>query len=226
MNLCRIKERLYPWKQKFDMIKVAIYEDHASLLESLVILVNNQPDMKVVHDAVHCKTIEKDLELSLPEVILMDIDMPEVNGIEAVRRAKLVLPDLQIIMFTVYEDNERLFQCLQAGASGYLLKKNNADEILAAIKDVYTGGAPMSQEIARKVINAFNQPTTQSHGLSDREVELLQKLALGLPYKIIAAELGISLETVKTHLKNVYQKLHVASGTEAVAKGLRMKIIK
>jgi DNA-binding NarL/FixJ family response regulator len=141
--------------------------------------------------------------------------------------AKAMLPDVQIIMFTVFEDEDRLFECLMAGANGYILKKNKAPEILLAIKDVFSGGIPMTPEIARKVMGVFKkEKATVQHNLTERELELLKMLSFGHTYKTIAAELAISIETVRSHLKNIYTKMHVASGTEAVAKGLRMRIIK
>lgn len=209
------------------MINVLIYEDNSSLRQTLQLLIENDPGLLAVAAYGDCDHIERDItENILPDVILMDIDMPGIGGIEGVRKVKALLPDVQVIMFTVYEDEDKLFRCLMAGANGYLLKNNKPAQILAAIKDVFGGGVPMSPEIARKVITVFKEETKNiSHNLSDREVELLTLLSQGLSYKVIASEKGISIETVKTHLKNIYQKMHVASGTEAVAKGLRLKII-
>lgn len=210
------------------MIKVLIYEDNNSLRQTLKLLIDHDDDLLLTGAFNNCDDIKSDLEGDVkPDVILMDIDMPGIGGIEGVKIAKQILPGVQVIMFTVYEDDEKLFRCLVAGANGYLLKKNSASQITYAIKDVYGGGAPMNPEIARKVMQMFKEEKSlPTHNLSEREVELLTMLSQGLPYKIIAAQTGISIETVKTHLKNVYQKMHVANGTEAVGKGLRLKIIK
>ncbi|MFC4262747.1 response regulator [Ferruginibacter yonginensis] len=210
------------------MINVLIYEDNSSLRDTLQLLIEADEQLAVIGAYGHCDDIENDIDNNkLPDVILMDIDMPGIGGIEGVYKVKKILPDVQVIMFTVYEDEDKLYRCLMAGANGYLLKKNSPAQITAAIKDVFSGGAPMHPQIARKVMQVFKEEHAHiTHNLSDREVELLSMLSQGLPYKLIAAQKNISIETVKTHLKNIYQKMHVASGTEAVAKGLRLKIIK
>ncbi|NRF40098.1 response regulator transcription factor [Pedobacter foliorum] len=210
------------------MIKVLVYEDNNSLRQTLQLLIAQDDSLWLVGAHSNCNSIKINIEDGIkPDVILMDIDMPGIGGIEGVKIAKSIIPDVQVIIFTVYEDDEKLFRCLMAGANGYLLKKNSASQIVAAIKDVYGGGVPMNPEIARKVMRLFKEEkATITHNLSDREVELLAMLSQGLPYKIIAIQTGISVETVKTHLKNIYQKMHVANGTEAVGKGLRMRIIR
>lgn len=210
------------------MINVLIYEDNDSLRNTLQLLVQSDSALQLIGAHPNCDAIDQHITTGvLPDVILMDIDMPGIGGIEGVKNAKAILPDVQIIMFTVFEDEDRLFECLMAGATGYILKKNKASEILLAIKDVFSGGIPITPEIARKVIGVFKteKPPVQ-HNLTERELELLKMLSFGRTYKNIAAELSISIETVRSHLKNIYMKMHVASGTEAVAKGLRMRIIK
>lgn len=210
------------------MINVLIYEDNDSLRNTLQLLVQSDSALQLIGAHPNCDAIDQHITTGvLPDVILMDIDMPGIGGIEGVKNAKAILPDVQIIMFTVFEDEDRLFECLMAGATGYILKKNKASEILLAIKDVFSGGIPITPEIARKVIGVFKRekPAVQ-HNLTERELELLKMLSFGRTYKNIAAELSISIETVRSHLKNIYMKMHVASGTEAVAKGLRMRIIK
>lgn len=210
------------------MINVIVYEDNERLRHTLQLLMESDSSLLLIGNYADCDNIEKHLGGGvLPDVILMDIDMPGIGGIEGVSKAKQLLPDVQIIMFTVFEDEDRLFKCLMAGANGYILKKNKPAEIIAAIKDVFAGGIPMSPEIARKVIGVFAlDKNNTNHNLTTREVELLSLLSVGHTYKTIAVHLNISVETVRTHLKNIYTKMHVASGTEAVAKGLRLKIIK
>ena len=161
-----------------------------------------------------------------PDIVLMDIQLPDISGIECTARLKQLMPSVQIIIVTVYEDTERIFKALRAGACGYLLKRCTAKELVSAIREVRQGGAPMSREIARKVILSFQEPvvtTAQVEGLSPREREILELLAAGLPNKQIAARVGLTDGTVRWHLRHVYHKLHVRSRTEAALKFLTAK---
>ncbi|MFZ0826189.1 MAG: response regulator transcription factor [Verrucomicrobiia bacterium] len=156
-----------------------------------------------------------------PTVVLMDINLPGMNGIECVRRLKPLLPDTQFVMLTVYEDSEHIFNALAAGASGYLLKRMPRDELLAALKDVHAGGSPMTSNIARKVVQSFQQPgapISAGEDLSPREREVLGLLARGYLYKEIAVSLQIGVPTVNTYIRRIYEKLHVRSRSQAVAK--------
>jgi len=159
----------------------------------------------------------------LPDVVLMDINLPKMNGIECVRQLRVLAPSVQVLMLTVYEDSDKIFNSLLAGASGYLLKRTPQSEILQAIADVHAGKSPMSGHIARKVVQYFNQrgrDDTELDKLSKREREVLEHLAQGMPYKEIADVLAVSIDTVRIHIKGIYTKLHVHSRGEAVAKFL------
>lgn len=188
-------------------------------------LLESESDFSVIGDYNSAAEIKSIVEKEDIDVIVMDIDMPGINGIEAVRFTKEVKPDIEIIMLTVFEDDERLFASFCAGASGYLLKMHSLSKLPESIRDVMRGGAPMAPGVARKMISHFqNIPQTQ-YGLSPREKDILQWLVKGYSYKMIAENANISQETVKTHLKNVYKKLHVNCATEAVAKVLKERLI-
>jgi DNA-binding NarL/FixJ family response regulator len=206
------------------LIRVAIVEDSAPVRETWARLISASAGLRCVGV---CATGDEAL-VRIPEwkpdVVLMDINMPGLSGIECASRLKTRLPGTQILMVTVYGDSERVFQALQAGASGYLLKRTSPDELVAAIKDVVAGGAPMTSEVARKVIETFRHPTPaglSEASLSERESEVLALVAKGYSNKEIADHLAIGFETVRTHLKNIYEKLHVRSRTEAAARYLR-----
>ncbi len=161
-----------------------------------------------------------------PQALLMDIGLPGISGIEGVKRVKENFPDVQIIMFTVYQDNERIFDALCSGATGYLLKSSSPEEIEQAIRDAVDGGAPINPQIAKKVLDRFiKTPVNKKYGLTDREKEILNLLVEGLPKKGIAARLHVSFHTIDTHIKNIYTKLQVHSGNEAVAKAIRENLI-
>jgi DNA-binding NarL/FixJ family response regulator len=165
-----------------------------------------------------------ELPSKAPDVVLMDINLPQMDGIECVRQLKTLIPTAQVLMLTVYEDSDKIFNSLLAGASGYLLKRTPQTEILEAIADVYRGNSPMTGHIARKVVQYFNQRGTSGNEvekLSKREREVLEHLARGVPYKEIAGVLSVSIDTVRVHIKGIYGKLHVHSRGEAVAKFLR-----
>jgi DNA-binding NarL/FixJ family response regulator len=203
------------------MTRIAIVEDNKIIRESLMEFIQADPDCRCV---CACATAEEALEViprHQPEIVLMDIQLPNLSGIECTARLKQLLPAVHIIMVTVYEDTERIFKALRAGACGYLLKRCAPEELVAAIREVRQGGAPMSREIARKVIFSFRSPlavTAEVEDLSPREREILELLAEGYPNKEIANRVGVSDGTVRWHLRHVYHKLHVRSRTEAALK--------
>jgi len=203
------------------MTKLAIVEDNKVIRESLMEFVQADPEFRCV---CTCATAEEALKViprHQPEIVLMDVQLPGLSGIECTAQLKQLLPALHIIMVTVYEDTDRIFKALRAGACGYLLKRCTPEELLAAIREVKLGGAPMSREIARKVIVSFQEPVAaaaQVEDLSPREREILELLAQGFPNKTIAGRVGVSDGTVRWHLRHVYHKLHVRSRTEAALK--------
>lgn len=205
------------------MIKVAIVEDSAGVRENWARLINAAAGFKCVGLFASGEAALKALPALRPDVVLMDINLPGMSGIECTARLKELLPDTQILMVTVHGDNERVFAALQAGASGYLLKRTRADELLEAISEVMRGGAPMTGEIARMVIASFRRPAPAPDAarLTPREEEILALLTQGYSNKEIADRLSVSFDTVRTHLRHVYEKLHVRSRTEAATKYLR-----
>lgn len=210
---------------KKPITQVAIVEDNAALGNGLRKIVESANDFRCVGVWTSAEDALKKVEAFLPQVILMDINLPGMSGIEATARIKQYLPEIQVIMVTVYRDHDQIFAALKAGASGYLLKRSTPEEVRQAIRDVRSGGAPMSAEIARRVVEAFYQPSTKSSSaaaeevkLSKRETEILEFLSKGLANKEIADRLDISVETVRVHLRRVYEKLHVHSRTEAAMK--------
>lgn len=205
------------------MIKVSIVEDDAGIRESLAILINGAPGFRCINTFANAEAALKQIPLDWPDVILMDINLPKMSGIELVAKLKAMHPTIQVIMLTVYADNEKIFKSLKAGASGYLLKQTPPNEILDAITDVQRGGSPMSNSIARQVVLYFQQrpPANETENLSKRELEILGHLAKGYQYKEIADTLSLSVLTVRAHIRNIYEKLHVHSRTEAVVKYLQ-----
>ncbi len=200
---------------------VAIVEDSRIVRESLVDYVHTDPDVRCV---CACATAEEALRLIpkwQPDVVLMDIRLPNLSGIECTAQLKELLPQVQIIMVTVYEDTDRIFNSFRVGACGYLLKRCSPAELIAAIREVRHGGVPMTREIARKVIASFQKPlttATQVENLSPREQEILELVSQGFANKHIAQRLGVSDGTIRWHLRHVYDKLHVASRTQAALK--------
>lgn len=204
-------------------IKVAIVEDNTKVRESLAALISGSDGFRCIGAFPNAETALAKIPLDWPDVVLMDINLPKMSGIECVSNLKSLRPSLQIIMVTVYLENEKIFQSLVAGASGYLIKQTPPAEILEAISDVHRGGSPMSSNIARKLVQYVAQVAQvarppEKMELSPREHEILCLLAKGYQYKEIADSLTISVETVRTHLRNIYDKLHVRSRTEAVVK--------
>ena len=207
------------------MISVSIVDDEKRLCESIATFLNGSPGFRCVSIYGNGETALQHLPADKPEVVLMDINMPGLNGIDCVRRLKAVTPQMQIVMLTVYDDDEQIFKALAAGATGYLLKRHEPQELLQAIRDVQAGGSPMSNSIARKVVASFqtaHQRGEKQNLLSAREQAVLDCLAQGLAYKQIGDQLGLSINTIRTHLRHIYEKLHVQSRTEAVAKYVRL----
>ncbi len=205
-------------------IRVAIVEDDPKVRNSLEVLIEGSHEFHCAATYGDAESALKNLPAATPKVVLMDINLPEMNGIECVRHLKQKLPEIHIIMLTVYEDTQKIFSSLQAGAVGYLLKSSRPDEILQAIMDVNAGGSPMTAQIARKVVQSFHKKNSKNDEvvkLTDRENEILDLLSKGYIYKEIAEHLFISPDTVHNHLRHIYEKLHVHSRTEAVVKYLR-----
>lgn len=207
------------------MISVSVVDDEKKLCESIATFLNGSPGFRCVSIYGSAEAALKRLPADRPDVALMDINMPGLNGIECVSRLKVLAPQIQIVMLTVYEDTDQIFKALAAGATGYLLKRSDPDELLQAIRVVNAGGSPMSNSIARKVVASFQkagQVGEKLDLLSVREQAVLDCLAQGLAYKQIGDQLGISINTIRTHLRHIYEKLHVQSRTQAVAKYLRL----
>ena len=204
-------------------IKVSIVEDNDQIREGLSVLINGSTGFQCVATYPTAENALKYLPAQKPDVVLMDIQLPGMSGIECVRDLKKLLPDLQIMMLTVYEDDDNVFKSILAGASGYVLKKTPPSELLEAISDLHNGGSPMSDRIARKVVQAFQQmgkSSRETENLTQRESEILSYVAKGFQDKEIAEKFFLSSETVRTHLRNIYKKLHVRSRTEATLKYL------
>lgn len=206
------------------MTTIAIVEDNNDFRAALAHYIDEAPGHRCV---LACSTSEEALQKIprlLPDVVLMDIHLPNMSGMDCTRRLKELCPSVQILILTVYEDNEKIFGALKAGAAGYLLKRADPAQILRAIQDVKEGGAPMSNQIARRVVQSFREnpgDTSKLEKLSQREEEILQNLSKGYSTKEIADRMSVSVNTVRTHLQHIYEKLHVRSRTEAVAKFLK-----
>ena len=204
-------------------INVAIFEDNPLLLDSLVELINGSEGLTCTGAYGDCSQLMRKVVSSKPDVILMDIDLPGMNGIEAVGVINQERPDIIIIMQTVFNDNDRIFQSITAGASGYLLKNTSPARILEAIREAATGGAPMTPSIAHKILEVFRSkkpalPVKEQAQLNDRQREILECIFNGMSYKLIAEKLFISVETVRYHVKNIYEILHVHSRDELISK--------
>ncbi len=203
------------------MITVAIVEDNPNIRHSLREWVDSAPGYKCICDCDNAETALKEIPPLKPDVVLMDIHLPGESGIACTARLKSMMPKLQVIVVTVYRDRDLLFQALKAGASGYLLKRSSPEELLRAISEVQSGGAPMTGEIARMVVETFQRPVAETPAtseLSAREMEILEMVAKGLTNKEIGPKLNISYDTVRAHLRNIYERLHVRCRAEAVMK--------
>ena len=205
-------------------VSVSIVEDSDKFRETLARVLNRSEGFRCISHYPNAEDALKALPADKPEVVLMDINLPGINGVECVRQLKQLMPSIQVMMLTVYEDTENIFNALAAGATGYMLKRTSRDELLEAIREVYRGGSPMNTPIARKVVQSFQRtapaaPATEA--LSPREQEVLDCLAQGFLYKEIAEKLNISYETVHTYIRRIYEKLQVRTRTEAVAKFLK-----
>ena len=210
-------------------IRVTIFEDNHSLRDGLFQLINGTPDFECVGAYANCNSLLKNIDESQPDVVLMDIEMPGMNGIDAVKILKDKHPEIKILMETIFEDNEKIFQSICNGADGYILKNTSPVQILSSIKEIYEGGAPMAPSIASKVLKMFKQQSPyvakNAFDLTDREKEILQRLVEGMSYKLIADACFISADTVNGHIKNIYKKLQVHSKSEAVVKAIRGRIV-
>ena len=206
------------------LIKVAIVDDDEGIRTSLAALIRRAQNFRLTGDYPDAETALKEIPRRPPDVVLMDINLPGMNGVECVRQLKATLPSLHILMLTVYEDSDSLFNSLKAGASGYLLKRTASARLLEAIRDVYDGGSPMTPQLARRVVQFFSRPGGEDSSvakLTPGEKEFLDQLAKGYAYKEIADRMKISIDTVRSYVRTVYEKLHVHSRTEAVVKYLR-----
>ena len=211
------------------MIKVAIFEDNRSLREGLAAMIGGTPGFECVGAFPNCNNLLKNISMSKPDVVLMDIELPGINGIEAVAMIKEEFPGIKILMETIFDDDEKIFNSICAGAEGYILKHTTPAEIMEAIKEIHEGGSPMTPSIANRVLKMVKtrpEPgNKESFDLSSREKEILTCLVKGMSYKMIGDTCFISIETVNVHIKNIYKKLHVHSKSEAVVKAIRGRIV-
>jgi DNA-binding NarL/FixJ family response regulator len=210
-------------------IRVAIFEDNSSLRESLFNLLESTNGFICVGAFAHCERVVENIDETRPDVILMDIELPGVNGIEAVKMIRKKYPDIKILMETIFEEDEKIFQSICNGAQGYILKNTPPETILSSVREIYEGGAPMTPTIASKVLRLFKTNLSgqvdASFQLSLREKEILKCLVEGMSYKMIADACFISIDTVNGHIKNIYKELQVHSKSEAVVKAIKRNIV-
>jgi DNA-binding NarL/FixJ family response regulator len=210
-------------------IKVALFEDNKKLRESLEQLIDSAEGMICTGAFADANKLIQNMQLANPDVVMMDINMPGISGIEAVKTIKEKFPNVHILMQTVFDDNDKIFAAICAGASGYMLKKTAPWKMLEAIRETYSGGAPMTPSVAAKVLQMFRLQTSVEKNefidLSEREKGILSLLVKGKSYKNIASDCFISIDTVSTHIRHIYEKLHVHSKSEAVAKAIFQKLI-
>lgn len=210
------------------MIKVALFEDKPDLQEVISNILQNEEGIDCCGAWDNCDHVKRIIHIHHPDVVLMDIEMPGTNGIEGLKIIKQYAPQTNVLMLTVFDDDYNVFEAMCYGASGYLLKNILSEKIIEAIHDVYNGGAPMTASVAKKVLQLFSKhmpKPTEPFNLTQREKDILASLVKGNSYKMIAVETGISIETVRTHIKKIYDKLHVHSMNEAVAKAIKQRIV-
>lgn len=210
------------------MIRVLLFEDNEDFIDSVKELLHNSTGIELVGVCNNCKNAAKNVVHYQPDIVLMDIDMPVENGLQGLRAIRAAGSEVIVLMLTVFDDNDRVFQAVCHGASGYLLKRTAPEKIVEAIHEAYTGGAPMTPSVAKQVLKLFSQPFQNSdelHSLTPREHDVLSLLVRGYSYKMIAGELSLGIETVRHHVKNIYTKLHVNSKSEAVIKAIQNKLV-
>lgn len=210
------------------MIRLLLYEDNPQLREGLTMLISGSEGFEVLAAFKNCDNVQAEVEAFNPDVILMDIDMPGVNGLEGLKRIREINNNVKILMLTVFDDNRNIFQAISNGANGYILKKTAPAKLLEYIAEAQTGGAPMTASVATQVLKMFssmNNEKGEDYNLSEREKQVLQFLVDGYSYKMIAGEMFIAIDTVRSHIKKIYEKLHVNSKSEAVAKAFKDKIV-
>ncbi len=214
-------------KQTDFPIDVVIVEDNVATREGLTYLIDNSEGFSCKKSFASCESAIEYLEAHLPDIVLMDIGLDGMTGIEGVRRIKEIYPNLVVLMLTVHEDNEKVFESIKSGANGYILKKVQPSKILEAMKDAYCGGSPITPSIARKVLDVFSGKSNREKkfDLTPAEVTILKHLVDGSSYLTIANDLGKSIHTVRSHIRNIYSKLYVHTKTEAVVKALKHKIV-
>ncbi len=207
--------------------KIILYDDNEALGNSIKLMIEEEYDLEVTAFFPGAETVVEDIRVLQPDVVLMDIDMPVVSGVEAVTNIRKINKQLPIIMLTVFDDNENIFNAICAGASGYILKRSATEEIPNAIRNVLTGGAPMTGSVACKVLQMIpaNEIAKELFDITQHEKTVLQLLVKGYSYKMIASELNVSIDAVRFHIKKIYDKLHVHSATEAVSKALKNKLV-
>lgn len=209
------------------MITILIYEDNVDYAESLSAFFEMEDDLQVIGHFTNPSLVQKQIGEFNPDVVIMDIDMPKMNGIEALKEIRKTDSEALVLMLTVFDDEDRIFESIQSGANGFLLKETKPKKIIEAIRDVIGGGAPMTGSVARKVLQQFTvaKPKDETVDLSKREREILSFLVNGLSYKMIASKCAISYHTVNAHIRKIYEKMHVSSATEAVAKAMKSGLI-
>jgi DNA-binding NarL/FixJ family response regulator len=209
-------------------VKVLIYDDNADRRESLSMLLQSYSQYQVCNSYADCSNVVQEVAANKPDVVLMDIQMPNVDGLQGVKLIRENFPDIKVIMQTVFDDDEKIFEAILNGASGYILKRTSSEKVIEAINDALEGGSPMTPSIAAKVLAHFRQQTQSAivdYQLTDKEKVILNHLVSGLSYKMIADKCAISYHTVNSHIKKIYEKLHVHSVSEAVSKALNEKIV-
>ncbi len=209
-------------------ISVVYYEDNRNLREGMSFLLQATPQLRLLGAFADCSCLKQEMNTLHPDVVLMDIDLPGISGIDAVPVVKALSPQTQVLMLTVFDDEDKIFRAIRNGASGYLLKHTPPSEIITAIFDVHRGGSPMTANIARKVLQYFQgqKPSgSGSYNLSAREMDIIKGLVSGYSYKLIADQLHISIDTVRSHIRHIYDKLQVNSKTEAILKAMREGLV-